>query len=620
MLWAAPIVALLAVYWYGLRAWYQMDDFAWLNLHTFIHDIPSFLAAMFKPLAQGTVRPLSERLYFLVGWLAGGMEAAWLLRGIAFLTQSANLILVVAITRRLTGGSLLAGSAAAVLWACHANAFVPMGWSSAYNQILCGFFLLSALWLWIRYTDTEDPQLYWAQFGVFVLGFGALEINVVYPALALLFALCFDRRKFAPQTAPMFGLSALYAVVHGLMAAWSNTRNETYRLYFDAGIFGTLWSYLKLAFGAQKYAHYKKWPVMPFLTAEVVVGLALLAFVVWMLTRRQWMAAFGVGWYLAVLAPVLPLKMHIANYYLFLPMIGLAMIAGWGLALAWERAGVARIAAVVLCLAYLLPSAVMARGMTIQYFLQSRRGRTFVRSLAYVHQVHPAKTVVVRHIDDELFWAAWYDNPFQLFGMKKVFIAGEDQGQIGGVRSEPILPRFFLSEREQLAGLQAGDLVVYELMPGGHLRNVSELRREVLARETSLAAPAYLTIGQAEAAPFLKSGWWEPEGNFRWTAGHAEFTIHGPSTPEGELVIRGMCPEQHMAKGPLHLAVSVDGERLAPLTVSRENLTFEFRQKLPSRLAGKPSVTVTVDVDRVLQIPGDRRELGVAMASAEVLR
>jgi hypothetical protein len=158
------------------------------------------------------------------------------------------------------------------------------------------------------------------------------------------------------------------------------------------------------------------------------------------------------------------------------------------------------------------------------------------------------------------------------------------------------------------------------LLPGGHLRNVSELRREVLARKTSLSAPAYLNIGQAEAAPFLKNGWWEPEGNFRWTSAKALFTIHGPLTSGGELIVRGMCPPQQLSQGPLLVTLSVDGERFAGSSVGSDNATFELHQKLPAHLAGRPAIDVGIEVDRVLRIPGDLRELGVAVGSAEVVR
>ena len=56
-------VVCLIVHWYGFRAWFRADDLAWLQLGARVHDFRSFLAAMLQPLAEGTVRPWSERAF-----------------------------------------------------------------------------------------------------------------------------------------------------------------------------------------------------------------------------------------------------------------------------------------------------------------------------------------------------------------------------------------------------------------------------------------------------------------------------------------------------------------------------------------------------------------------------
>src|SRR3954469_9150200 len=73
--WTAPSLLCLVIYWYGFRAWFQMDDFAWLALYLRVQDWPSFLEAMFHPFAQGTIRPWSERLFFMSGMWLFGMDA-----------------------------------------------------------------------------------------------------------------------------------------------------------------------------------------------------------------------------------------------------------------------------------------------------------------------------------------------------------------------------------------------------------------------------------------------------------------------------------------------------------------------------------------------------------------
>jgi hypothetical protein len=150
--WSFPLLFCLVLYWHGLRAWFQMDDFAWLSLHKQVSDFSTFLSALFRPMAQGTVRPLSERLLFLGFWHVFGMDALPY-RVIVFATQFANLALITSITRRLTG-SALAGFVAPLLWLVSPVLYLPMTWTSAYNQILCSFFLLAAFFLLLRYIDT----------------------------------------------------------------------------------------------------------------------------------------------------------------------------------------------------------------------------------------------------------------------------------------------------------------------------------------------------------------------------------------------------------------------------------------------------------------------------------
>ena len=59
----------------------------------------------------------------------------------------------------------------------------PLGWTCVYNQVLCGFLMLLAFHFLLRFLETgrrRDELLQWA---AFLIGFGALELNVVYPAL-----------------------------------------------------------------------------------------------------------------------------------------------------------------------------------------------------------------------------------------------------------------------------------------------------------------------------------------------------------------------------------------------------------------------------------------------------
>ena len=190
--WLTPVAFCFALYWLGIRIWFAQDDFAWLNLRNRVTDFHSFLWAMFAPLAQGTVRPWSERGFFvLFSWFFGLRALPY--RLFVFANQFLNIILVVLVTRKLTK-SQLAGFVAPLLWVANPALLIPMTWTASYNEIQCTTFLLLAFYLFIRYTETGERKYYWAQWAVFVLGFGSLEIIVVYPAIAAVYAYLFARR------------------------------------------------------------------------------------------------------------------------------------------------------------------------------------------------------------------------------------------------------------------------------------------------------------------------------------------------------------------------------------------------------------------------------------------
>ena len=73
--WLTPIAFCICLYWLGMRIWFQQDDFAWLNLRNHVTGFRSFLWAMFAPLAQGTIRPWSERGFFMVFSYFFGLRA-----------------------------------------------------------------------------------------------------------------------------------------------------------------------------------------------------------------------------------------------------------------------------------------------------------------------------------------------------------------------------------------------------------------------------------------------------------------------------------------------------------------------------------------------------------------
>src|SRR5579864_466788 len=131
--WLTPIVFCIILYWYGLRVWFLRDDFAWLGLQDGSTTARALLRNLFIPFAQGTIRPWSDRVFFLVFSSLFGLHSLPF-RLFVFLNQFVNLILLAALARQLTG-SALAGIAAPLLWLSNMALVTPMAWSAAYNEV-----------------------------------------------------------------------------------------------------------------------------------------------------------------------------------------------------------------------------------------------------------------------------------------------------------------------------------------------------------------------------------------------------------------------------------------------------------------------------------------------------
>ncbi len=333
------------MHWLDFRAWFRADDFAWLHLSDTIYNFHDLLYAVFGPLAEGTLRPWSERIFFMGGSALFGLDALPY-RIVIFATQFANLALVAAIGARLTG-SRAAGFWAAIFWIVNTSLMEPLGWACVWNQILCGFFLLLAFWFLLRYIETGARRYNAAQWIVFVLGFGALELNVVYPALAASYTWLCARRRFR-GTLAMVPVSVAYFLLHQWVAPAPHTGD--YAMHFGASMLRTLWTYWTWSLGPiylstpLGLSHRKLLFGIGLLTA------ALAAIMLRQLRARKWAALFCLVWYLAILAPLVPLRDHITEYYPALPVIGLCWLGAWGFAEAWRAGIAAKISRCAACL------------------------------------------------------------------------------------------------------------------------------------------------------------------------------------------------------------------------------------------------------------------------------
>lgn len=611
--WIIPSLFCVVLYWHGLRAWFQMDDFAWLGLHRLVTDFDSLISTLFRPMAQGTVRPLSERLFFLGFWHLFGMEALPY-RIFVFATQFSNLALITIITRRLTGSSV-AGFLAPILWLVSPVIYEPMVWTSAYNQILCAFFLLLEFYLLLRWVETGSKRWYAAMWIAFLLGFGALELNVVFPALAVAYLLLFARR-YLPGIAPMFLVSLGYAFIHRRAARGHESATYAMNLSPESllSVFG---QYVQMAYSAYPMAQVSTVSKELLLAAGAVALVATLVFAVMMALRRSWLPLFLLAWFVITIAPYIPLAHHVSDYYLTVPMIGLAILGSWGTAVAWRAGVAARALSVIAVLCFAIPGAWQARYMTRMNADYSRRVRTLVRGLAAAHKLHPTKVIVLKGLDDSLFWRGVYDRPHLALGWTGLYVTADTRNSLTGYLDKSDIADRFLPEIITQEGIRSGSVVVYDASQG-RLRNVTDTYGRLLSLESGLPRPNVVNVGSPLYSKYLKDGWYAPANGYAWMQKNATVVLRGPASSGGKLGLHGFVTPRHTSDGPLIITASINGKSLGskPLGAGQTecNLTFD----IPDEFVGLPSIEVTVSVDRTIVVPPDTRSLGVLFGIIDV--
>jgi hypothetical protein len=589
-----PVAVFLALYWPGLTAWFHQDDFAWLGLGWQVgHGMP-LSQALFAPMAQGTVRVLSERLYFVLFYSLFGLHALPY-RMVVFATLAASLFLLASLTRRLTG-SRAAGVCAAVLWAVNTALATPLSWSSAYNQVLCAFFVLAGLWLLFKYLDTGRRRYYAAQWLALLLGFGASEFMIVYPvAAALLVAVLY--RRLPRSVLALFLPSAAFATLHLLVL--KPPAAGPYAMHWDARIFSTFWTYWSWSLGPGQVEWFERMsaPLAAWLT--VALTIPLLAFVLGKARRRQFLPLALLAWYALWLAPIIALPLHIIEYFPLLGSIALAILGSWAAVRCWRAGKAYAVLAVCLLAIYGVTSVIPDWLGSRWHHDQSSHAKALVQGVARAQAGHPGKTVLVSGVDRELFWAGVFDDPFRLLGGGPVYLT-------------PDTPDYWRSRPE------LGDVSHKYKRPGVEAVVYDARTNQVSSAQLPAAAAEVLSVGSESAAPHLGEGWYQPEGTHRWMGKRASLTIPRPRAPAALLRLEGYVPAFLVRSGPVRLKVGAGGQPVGATELRQADAPFAVEFPLPAKLAGDGEMRVTLEVGNAVRPPGDGRDLGLAVTSITV--
>jgi len=555
-----PLLLLLALYWPGLTNWFYQDDFGWLNLRHDVHSLRDIGPALFAPKAHGNIRPLGENAYFLVLGSVFGVDALPF-RIVAFATQLASLVLLGSIARRLTG-SRAAGFWAQILWISNSGLAPAMCWTSIYNQILSGFFLLLAFWFLLR----RNAIGHWT---AFVLGLGALETNVVYPAIAAIYALLFAR-AYLKKVLPMFVVSALFIFVHFRFAP--PPHDGVYALHFGGEVFGTLGTFWTWALGPSRLA-------------AALLSCAVLGLLVSSVRARQWAPLFGVAWFVIVMGPYLPLSGHKMDYYLTVPVAGLALAGAAAIALAWRSKWMWKGTAVACVAIYLGTSLPAACTIARWHHDRGARVEDLVLGVADIHEAQPGKIILLDGIDSDLFWSGIVDLPFRAMEIPHVYLAPGSEARIQAPADLAV--KYILPQALALRALRDGRAVVYQV-DEPTLRNVTARYRAMAEALWKPETPRFINLGDSAFAEYAGAGWDECADGYRMLRRVATVRLSGPRGPDERLYI-GV-----FRTTDFHLGVRADGAELPTEVIQRGGELTELLVRLPAALAGKAEIAVTL--------------------------
>jgi hypothetical protein len=445
----AGLIFLLAFYWRGLGDWFYQDDFGWLHIGP-VTGFTSLLSMLFAPKAHGNIRPWSENLFFF------GLKALFGInplpfRIVVFATVAADVVLLAALVRRLTGSALAAASAP-ILWLSNPNVAPALCWTSIYNESQYLVFVLLAFLLFLR-------GKYWQQMIVFALGLGSLETAVMYPVIVLAYVLLYDRAKLRRaklwQTVPLFAISAAYTALHFWAAPAA--KSGVYAIQIDGRIWRTLAAYVKLALGPQDLAQFHwTWPAWFTVAGTAVIGAGFIVAIM-VAGRVGWL---GLAWFLALLVPMFPLPDHVEAYALTGPAMGIAIILAGALA----RRPIAIGGLAALYLAICLPA---AWEVTSWHVARSFIARDLVTGILAYDRAHPDKTLLITGLSTDQFYAGFADRPFDTFGRWNIFIAPGGGQKVDDVRG--LVPLYGLPPETVKARLKAGQAAVLDVSGAGVL-------------------------------------------------------------------------------------------------------------------------------------------------------
>ncbi|MFN0006555.1 MAG: tetratricopeptide repeat protein [Planctomycetota bacterium] len=261
------------------------------------------------------------------------------------LLHAASVVLLFFLLRRMTGETGKSAFVAAA-FAVHPLHVESVAWVAERKDVLSALLGLLTLQFWVAWTKEGGRLRYVASIVLFALGLMAKPMLVTLPFLMLLLDAWplarLDRgtaRARIVEKLPFFALALLSCIVTYLVQqrGFAVIGQTVLPLSFRFGNAGIAYvTYLGKAVWPVDLAFFYPYPPMLSAVKAVLSGILVLtatALVLYRAHARPWLAV-GWFWWLGMLVPVIGIvqvgRQSLADRYMYLPLVGLAVLAAWG--------------------------------------------------------------------------------------------------------------------------------------------------------------------------------------------------------------------------------------------------------------------------------------------------
>ncbi len=259
-----------------------------------------------------------------------------------------NALLIFWVFSKATG-RVGASAVVAALFAVHPLRVESVAWIAERKDVLSGLFWWLTIGTYLESRRKKSTPHYWGSVLFYVLAVLSKPMVVSLPLVLFLFDF-WPLGRFRPgvslwkltaEKIPFFGLAVFSSIMtlkaHKVIGAIISLKDIS---FFDRAVNAVVSCYLYLQktvwpFGlAIAYPFPNPQTEMPIFVVACLIGLAVFTFWAWKKKDEMPFLLFGWLWYLITVGPVLGL-VHIsaqamADRYMYLPHIGIAVMAVWG--------------------------------------------------------------------------------------------------------------------------------------------------------------------------------------------------------------------------------------------------------------------------------------------------